>query len=188
MGGGGGVLLCCPRDFWDRDCHVHVLLTLFSITWISRLLSFPMPSSHVVRGRQYCRGRWGKWDVGAGNCHPTGMGTLQWQPVRTGWVHSTLDVPTHFVFMLCSLPHGHCLSVGVGSRRGAREGVARCRLPLAQDHFVLWCNQHSLILFDYFFFFFAPFCCCYFSCFHRVGSFLPPSLPGSPFPCDTPET
>lgn len=124
------------------------------------------------------------WELG--NCHSTGMGTLQWQAVRTGRICSTLAGPTGFVFVLCSLPHGHWLSVGVGSRRGARGGAQR-RMLLAHNCFLLWCNQHSLILFDIFFFL-SPFCCCYFSCFHRVGSFLPPSLPGSPFPCDIPET
>lgn len=152
---------------------------------------FPIPSSQWLRlGGGSAPGEDGGNGVRElGNCHPTGMGTLQWQPVRTGWVYSALAGP--YVFCFCTvLPSPWALALHGGwKQEGCKEGGAWCRLPLACDRFVLWCNQHSLILFDLFFFL-SRFCCCYFSCFHRVGSFLPhPSLaPPSPVIHQKPET
>jgi len=82
------------------------------------------------------------------------------------------------VFFLLRAPFPLGISSQWGLEAGGIEGGG---LSAACERFVLWCNQHSLILFD--FFFSPPFCCCYFSCFHRVGSFLP-SLPllWPPFP------
>lgn len=114
------------------------------------------------------------------NCHSTGMGTLQWQVVRTGRICSTLAGPTGLVFVLCSLLHGHWLSVGVGSRRGARGG-AQCRLLLAYNCFLLWCNQHSLILFDIFFFSLL-FVVAIFHVFTVLAVFSPRLSPAPPSP------
>lgn len=118
------------------------------------------------------------WELG--NCHSTGMGTLQWQAVRTGRICSTLAGPTGFVFVLCSLPHGHWLSVGFGSRRGARGGAQR-RLLLAHNCFLLWCNQHSLILFDIFFFSLS-FLLLLFFMFSPCWQFSSPISPRLPLP------
>lgn len=47
---------------------------LFSITLISNLLSPTFIPVDVLRGRQRCWGKWGKWDEGAGELTPHGHG------------------------------------------------------------------------------------------------------------------
>lgn len=66
---------------------------------------------------------------------------------------------------------------GGWKQEGLREGGSVQRVS------ALCCGVISTHLFSLIFFFPPPFCCCYFSCFHRVGSFLP-SLPllWPPFP------
>lgn len=112
------------------------------------------------------------------------MGIL-WPRGHFGAIAGSRRGRAGFCFLLCAP-----FPLGIGSPWGLEAGGIRGgggrRLGAACERFVLWCNQYSLILFD-FFFFFSPFCCCYFSCFHRVGSFLP-LLPAPPFPCDKPET
>lgn len=171
------VKLYRPKYFWGSDCRVYVLATCSPSPEIPT--SFPLPSSQCL---------WlGKGSAGETRCGSLGTATL-WAWGHFGGSQQGQAVfsqpwlaPTCSVLVLFSFPHGHWCSAGVGSRRGARwGGVAQCRLPLAPDCFVRWCNQHSLILFD--FFFLGSFCCCYFSCFHHVGSFLPLASPPSPAP------
>lgn len=153
-------------------CCVLLLASVFPFPRFPASIHTPA-SQCLWLGEQCCWRILGQQDGGDGDVLPHGHRDTLGLVVLDGGI---------FCSMLLSL-WASILSGGLEA--GGLEGGG---LSAACERFVLWCNQYSLILFD-FFFFSPPFCCCYFSCFHRVGSFLPPlSLLWTPFPCDKTET
>lgn len=135
--------------------------------------SLPTPASQWLwlGGEQHCRGA-----VGCRRWGPCGHGdTLE--PLLAAGVDEL-----GFVFALCSLPFGHRLSMGVGSRRDWRGGDD----DSVQRASALCCGVISTHLFSLIFFFLS-FLLLLFFMFPPCRQFSPPT-PGPPFPCDKPET
>lgn len=88
------------------------------------------------------------------------------------------------VFFLLRAPFPLGISSQWGLEAGGIEGGG---LSAACERFVLWCNQHSLILFDFFFLLLFVVAIFHVSTVSAVFSPHSPSS-GPPFPCDKTET
>lgn len=124
--------------FGGRACCVLVLTTSFSLPWVSNLPSHTCIPVAMARGGAALPGGSGMQE----------MGTL-WPRGHFGATAGSWRGRAGFCFCTV-LPSLWASALHGGWKQEGLEGGGR-RLGAACERFVLWCNQYSLILFDFFF-------------------------------------